>query len=173
MSSRERLLGADGFLLAIRLHRPVIDSRRQRAHGLAMLAEGAPQDRLRRPAQVAEGVDAGCLDTGQRLLPDAVEPADGQGIENGVHIVRPEPAQSVGLAKVRRDLGEQLVGSDAHRCGEPERLANALPNGLGNGLAVAQQPHAAGDIQEGFVEVPVQQSFSELQPGCLALHSSI
>ena len=66
-------------------------------------------------------------------------------------IVIGQTGDGVGLFHVGAQLGEGLIEGDAHRDGNAKLPLDALPQGMGDGLAVAEEGGTAGDVEEAFV----------------------
>src|SRR6266849_1109396 len=74
---------------------------------------------------------------GLGLRTDAGDHPDGQGIEERLDVGRRDDHQAVGLPGVGGDLGDELVGAEAHRARESFALDNLvldLPRALGGGV---------------------------------------
>jgi hypothetical protein len=76
----------------------------------------------------------------------------GQRRETREHLVGLQDGESVGLVPVAAQLGQELVGRDAHRGRDPGLGADAPLDEGRDGGRRAEQARAAGHVEEGLVD---------------------
>ena len=152
----------------IRLHRMLVDALRQLMQAAAPAAETLFQFGQRQRAQVAHG---GNVERGQfRLhhLAHAGQPAHFQWGEETFDLVRTHHEQTIGLAEVRGDLGQELVRRHACRGGQLRlfayRRADRLRRGGGRGQA---------GLGHGHVEIGPSSDSGSIRSVCRAKISRI
>ncbi len=158
----ESLLGADLLFITIGDHRPLVDSSGALLHSLRVASEDGSQSRRARHAQVSERAYAECLDLGRGLRAEAEELADRQRVEHRVDLLQPHGHETVRLAQVRGDLGDELVGGYTDRCGELGALADQPLDFPCDVLGVTQRGRAGRHVEKGFVEGQALHQRSEL-----------
>src|SRR5699024_8523687 len=84
-------------------------------------------------AEVGTALDAEPLHLGRSHRSDAVEAGDWERLDPGRAHVGRDGELAVGLAVVRRELGQELVVADAGRRSQAGLLEDARPDGLGGG----------------------------------------
>ena len=108
-----------------------------------------------RQGDVLQHAHGGETEGVQTLLgdrPDAVELADGQRPQAAVDVGVVEHADAGRFVQVGGQLGEQLVGSDTQRAGEALFVVDQLLDATGDGARRPEEPAAAGDVEDGFVD---------------------
>jgi hypothetical protein len=148
----EGFFRADLFLVEVRHDRSVVDPGGSLLHALRVTAEDRAQPRRGGLSQFAKRADAERLDLGRRFRAEAEQLADRQGVQQAGHVLRPHHDEAIGLAQVRGDLRHQLVGGQAHGCGESGAVADALLDLTGNVLRAAERADAGRDVEESFIE---------------------
>jgi tetratricopeptide (TPR) repeat protein len=86
------------------------------------------------------------------LRSDAPHALDWQWIEKRGDVFGGNDHEPVRLLQIARDLGEELVGSDAGRGGQSRLLADRRADALGDRAAVAEEAAARGDVEKRFVD---------------------
>ena len=115
-------------------------------------AEGGGEQRERHVLQHADGGEA---EGGEPLLGDGADAADlshRQITQTAVHVGGSELADAGRFVEVGGQFGEQLGGSDADGAGDRVRVVDLLLDAVGDGPRRAEEPPAAGDVEEGLVD---------------------
>ena len=86
------------------------------------------------------------------LLTDAPQPGDRQRRQERGLRARRHDDEAVGLAQVRRDLGDELGRRDADRRGQPDLGADAALIAAAISCAVPEQRPRSGHVEEGLVD---------------------
>ena len=148
----EGLFGADRFFVPLGHHRAVIDARGALAHALRIPPEDRPQHRVRRAAQLPEGVQAGGFDTLAQLAAEARQAPQAQRVQHRPQGVQRDDGEPVGFFQFGCDLRHQLVGRHSHRSGELCRGENALLDAARDAHRVTLEREARGHVEIGFIE---------------------
>ena len=148
----EGFLGTDLLLVDVRNHRTIVDAGRALLQAFGVAAEQGPQPRRRGLAQVTERVDAECLDFRCRLRAEAEQFSNGQRVEQVAHVRFAHDDEAVRLAQVGCDLGDQLVGRNAHGRSEFRPLTDAALDFARNVLRAAEGALARGHVEKRLVE---------------------
>src|SRR4029079_9874917 len=99
----EGFFGADRFLIPLRHHRALVDTRRALAHALRIAAEDGPQRRVRRDAQLAERAQVRVFAPFAELAPEPWKASYRQRIEHGAQVLRGDHGQPVWFLEVGGD----------------------------------------------------------------------
>src|SRR5207244_11357469 len=115
----ERLLLADGLALPLVRHRALRETAGLAEECPAPAAEPLRELRpLERP-EIGDGPDVTLVQEMLGLGSDPRNDPDPQRIEKRLDLARPHDGEPVGLLEIGGDLGDELVGTYAHRGGQP------------------------------------------------------
>ena len=113
-------LAAHRHRLALGHHRPLVAAPGHLVHpGAVALPKFCDQPVALARRELADGADAERCELLVGLGPDAVDLAARQRPDARLQVVLVDHRDAVGLVELARDLGQQLVGRDADRAGEP------------------------------------------------------
>src|SRR5262249_12201595 len=114
----ERLLLADGLALPVVRHRALRDTAGLGEELVAPATEPLRELRpLERP-EIGDGPDSTLVQETLGLGSDPGNDPDPQRIEKRLDLLRSHDREPVGLLEIGGDLGDELVGADAHRGGQ-------------------------------------------------------
>ena len=139
----EGFLGADGFLVPLGHHRPLVDAGRAFAHALRIAAEDRPQHRIRRMRSWPSVARPAASTRSPNFRPRPGRRRTDSGSSTAFMLAVVTHREPVGLFEIRGDLRHQLVGRDAHRGGELRVGANAFLDAARDADGIALQREAA------------------------------
>ena len=150
---RERRLVADRLgRLAAAGDRIRIDAQRPVVERGAVIAQGSGQRRHGQRRQLTDGSDAETVQSFGRLGPDPPKPPDLERGQEGGLVAGLHHDQTIGLAQVAAHLGDQLVGRDPDRNGQP---GGRYDLGLQPACDLRRRPEKSlrtGDIEERLID---------------------
>ena len=133
-------------------HGAEIDAARQLGEAHSVAAEAALKLRQFQRAQLAHRANSQLFEPRFRHSSHPRQTPHGQRRQKSTYVFRLDYKEPIGLAPVRGDFSQKLVGRNAGRSGQVELLADLGAYGARNSRRRGQPHLVLGYIQVGFVE---------------------